>query len=46
VFTEQLRSGEMTVEEFDELSDHERHEMRVAFEARQELNEGEERQEG
>jgi succinate dehydrogenase / fumarate reductase cytochrome b subunit len=46
VFTEQLESGEMTVEEFDELSDERRHRMRVAFEAREELNEGEEREEG
>jgi succinate dehydrogenase/fumarate reductase cytochrome b subunit len=43
VFTEMLESGEMTIDEFDELSDEQRHRMRVAFEARQELNEGEER---
>ena len=45
VFTRQLESGELSVEEFDELSDEERHKMRVAFEAREELNEGEERSE-
>jgi succinate dehydrogenase / fumarate reductase cytochrome b subunit len=42
VFTEQLRNGEMTVEEFDELSDSERHHMRIAFEAQEKLDSGEE----
>jgi succinate dehydrogenase / fumarate reductase, cytochrome b subunit len=44
VFTQQLERGDMTVEEFDELSDEDRHRMRVAFEARKELDEGEERE--
>jgi succinate dehydrogenase / fumarate reductase, cytochrome b subunit len=45
VFTERIESGDMTVEEFDELNDDQRHRMRVAFEARKELEEGEEREE-
>lgn len=37
VFTDALRSGDLSVEQFDELSDSQRHQIVEAYEARQEL---------
>jgi succinate dehydrogenase / fumarate reductase cytochrome b subunit len=46
VFAEQLRAGELTIEEYDQLSDGERLERIEAFEAEQELEAGSEETDG